>query len=49
MAIQEVDSGHDLTGLAVAALGHVEFHPGLLQGVNLTCACQALDVSETGS
>src|SRR5215475_12367746 len=39
---QQRDGGHDLAGLAVAALGHVQRHPGFLHGVRAG-GRQALD------
>ena len=33
VALEEGGGGHELAGLAITALGHVEFAPGLLQGM----------------
>src|SRR6266849_3379519 len=36
---------HDLAGLAIAALHHLEVEPGLLQRLTLRCAADRLDCS----
>ena len=46
--LEHADCRHDLAGLAVAALGHVQLAPGLLDpGADLKCA-GALDGGDLG-
>src|SRR5690554_4721859 len=39
--LQQVGGGHDLARLAVTALGHTMFYPGLLQRVQFTVFAEA--------
>src|SRR5436189_75425 len=43
VASEQVDRGHDLSGLAVATLGDVSIQPRLLHGVQLVSLGEALD------